>query len=161
VVEIFHKGKRVASHERSHKSGMTTNKEHMPSSHRAHAEWTPSRIINWAKTVGGATGTVVERVIASKPHPEQGYRSALGIIGLAKKHGADRLEKASHKVLQLGSGAPQPSYQSLKTMLKNRMEEVSVEIAPTQGSVPNNDEMLMRQTDLLASENIRGKDYYH
>lgn len=161
VVEIFHKGGRVASHERSHRSGTTTNKDHMPSSHRAHAEWTPSRIINWAKTVGGATGTVVEQVIASKPHPEQGYRSALGIIGLAKKHGADRLEKASHKVLQLGSGAPGPSYQTLKTMLKNRMEEVSPRIAPTEGPIPNNDEMLVRQTDLLASENIRGKDYYH
>jgi hypothetical protein len=129
----------------------------MPSSHRAHAEWTPSRILQWAHSIGPETGLVVDKIIASKPHPEQGFRSALGVIQLAKTHGSARLEKASRKALLVGS----PSYKTLKMMLANRMEEVSMQIAPPGAPIPNNDELLVRQTDLLASENIRGKGYYH
>jgi transposase len=157
-IEIFHKGKRVASHARSRRSnGMTTTPEHMPSSHRAHAEWTPSRVIQWAHTVGPETARVVEHLIASKIHPEQGFRSAMGILGLAKLHGADRVEKAARKVLLIGA----PGYQVMKIMLKNRMEEAAQLIAPPAAPSKNNEEMVARQTDLLAAENIRGKTYYH
>ena len=158
TIEIFHKGQRVASHTRSHKAyGMTTVKEHMPSSHRAHAEWTPSRIIAWAQAIGLQTGQLVEHGIANKPHPEQGYRSALGIIQLAKKYGSTRLEKACHKALLIQA----PSYGTLKAMLKNRMEDVSLHIAPSTLSKQKDDEQIPCQTDLLAADNIRGKDYYH
>jgi transposase len=157
VVEIFHKGKRVASHQRSWRAnGMTTTPEHMPSSHRAHAEWTPSRIIQWALTVGGDTGLVVEKILANRPHPEQGFRSARGVIKLAKEFGAERVEKASKKVLLIGA----PNYQAMKTMLKNRMEEASTAITPAVRPINNNDQTVARQTDLLAAENIRGATYY-
>jgi len=158
VVEIFHKGKRVASHTRSYAPyKMTTIAEHMPSSHRAHAEWTPSRVIQWGQTIGANTGRLVEQVLARKPHPEQGFRSALGIIRLAEDCGVERLEKAAAKSLSIGSA----SYQGVKRMLKNRMEGTAVEIAaPARSVVSQDNECTARQTDLLAAENLRGKDYY-
>lgn len=158
VVEIFHKGKRVASHPRSYAPyKMTTIAEHMPSSHRAHAEWTPSRVIQWGRTIGTNTGLLVEQVMARKPHPEQGFRSALGIIRLAEDCGAERLERAAAKSLSIGSA----SYQGVKKMLKNHMEGTPMEIAAPMHKVSADDgERKARQTDLLAAENLRGKDYY-
>ncbi|MBI2607053.1 MAG: IS21 family transposase [Deltaproteobacteria bacterium] len=151
TIEIFHKGKRVASHVRAFvKGGYSTTPEHRPASHRAHAEWTPSRIIGWGKTIGPQTAQLIERVIADKPHPEQGYRSALGIIRLADKFGKDRLEKAAEKAVSIGS----PSYQTVHTMLKRRMEAV----APAATDAQARDE---KQLELLAKENIRGQGYYH
>lgn len=85
TVEIFKRGVRVASHRRSHARGKyTTLKEHMPASHRAHAEWSPSRMISWGTSIGVSTGVLVEKILENRPHPEQGYRSALGLIRLEK-----------------------------------------------------------------------------
>jgi transposase len=152
TIEIFLKGNRIASHVRSFLKGKyTTLPEHRPASHRAHLEWTPSRIINWGKTIGPHTGTLIDQVIQSKPHPEQGYRSALGIIRLEKTFGRDRVEKAAEKALLLGS----PSYQTIKTMLKRKME--SVPLAKPVQSTPQ----ASQQLDLLSEENLRGKKYYH
>jgi len=85
TVEIFHKGRRVASHQRSRGSGQTmTNAEHRPRSHHEHLEWTPSRMANWARTIGPYTAQLFERIMGDKPHPEMGYRGCLGIMRLAK-----------------------------------------------------------------------------
>lgn len=158
VIEVFFKGKRVTSHARSYvKYKPTTNPEHMPSSHRAHAEWTPSRIIEWGKSIGENTALVIERVIELMPHPEQGFRSALGIIRLADRHTKPRLEKACKKALLIGS----PKYQTIKTMLKNGMEDVEVQIPKVRPSLPQSSTPEPMQLDLLANENIRGKSYYH
>jgi transposase len=84
TVEIFHNGQRVASHPRSHRNGETiTNREHRPKSHQAHLEWTPSRMVSWAATIGPHTARLFERILEEKPHPEMGYRSCLGIIRLS------------------------------------------------------------------------------
>src|ERR1044071_10435068 len=81
TVEIFQRAKRVASHARSYVRGAyTTNPEHMPKSHRDHAEWTPSRMIRWAGTVGPKTAELVTALLEERPHPEQGYRACLGIL---------------------------------------------------------------------------------
>ena len=65
----------------------TTIREHMPKSHQAHLEWTPSRLIHWAETaVGEATAQVVRTILESKPHPEMGYRACLGIMSLGKTY---------------------------------------------------------------------------
>lgn len=150
TVEIFHKGNRVASHPRSFvKYEYSTEPAHRPANHAAHAEWSPARIIAWGKTIGPQTAALIERVIADKPHPEQGYRSALGIIRLEKKFTKERLEKASEKALSIGS----PSYKTLQSMLKRHMESVSAPQAP---AVHNE-----QQLELLAKENIRGSGYYH
>ena len=101
TVEVFHHSRRVASHARSHvRHGHTTDPAHMPESHRRHAEWTPQRITDWAGKTGPATAALVEEILASRPHPEQGYRAALGIIRLAGRYGADRAEAACARALR-------------------------------------------------------------
>ena len=95
VVELFHKGKRVASHRRSPLKGRhSTVAAHMPTAHQHYAEWTPQRLIHWAAHSGAATAQVVETILASRPHPQQGFRSCLGIMRLGKSYGDERLEAA-------------------------------------------------------------------
>lgn len=152
TIEVFSKGKRIASHVRSCVKGKyTTTPEHRPASHRAHAEWTPSRIIAWGGSIGPHTAKLIEQVIKSKPHPEQGYRSALGIIRLEKRFGRSRVEKASEKAILLGS----PSYRTILTMLEKKMESVPLATRVKSGSESE------QQLDLLSQDNVRGKSYYH
>ena len=123
TVEIFHRGVRVASHARSfvHYTA-TTLHDHRPKSHQAHLEWTPSRLIGWAETLGPATGALVRTMLESKPHPEMGYRACLGIMSLAKTYTAARVEAASQRALLLGAC----SYQSLKSILKHSLDQQPV-----------------------------------
>ncbi len=119
TVEIFCSSKRVASHVRSfERHRHSTEPAHMPESHRRHAAWTPSRIIDWAARTGPATAGLVEAILASRPHPEQGYRSALGIIRLAERHGTSRAEAACARALHLRSY----SYHSVKSILKHSLD---------------------------------------
>jgi transposase len=74
---------------------MVTNAEHRPKSHRAHLEWTPSRMVDWAQTIGPNTARLFERIMNDKPHPEMGYRGCLGIIRLAEKYSPQRVEAAA------------------------------------------------------------------
>lgn len=102
TVEIFHRSVRVASYPRSSAAYRhTTNPEHRPKSHRAHLEWSPSRLIHWAESVGLATTQIINSILETKPHPEMGYRSCLGILRLAKTYSNERLEAASQRALQL------------------------------------------------------------
>jgi len=149
TLEIFFKGKRVASHLRSSvKFGKTTLKEHMPSHHRAYAEWTPERIMNWASTVGQSVAKVVDKMLEERAHPEQAYQAAIGLIKLADIYGKDRVEKAATKALMIAS----PRFKTIKTMLQNKMEEVDLN-TPT---VEPDGQLL-----LIAQENVRGGGYYH
>ncbi len=144
VVEILHGRTRVASHRRSPvKGGFTTQTEHMPSAHRAHAEWTPSRILTWAEKVGGATRTLCDAILADRPHPEQGFRSCLGILRLGKRYGDERLEAACDRAL----GVRARSYRHVESILKNGLDRVAKADEPTPVS--------------LTHENVRGRDYYH
>jgi len=157
TTEIFHRGKRVASHQRSYKrGGATTLKEHMPRSHREHAEWTPSRVIGWAKTIGPNSSHLVEKILETKIHPEQGFRSALGIIRLEKKYGKDRVELACGKALEVGAH----SYKFVEQLLKNKMDfaERNFDCSPMSPSIAETKE---EQLALLGTENIRGGKYYH
>ena len=89
TIEVFCKGRRVASHVRRPGRGQfATLVEHMPRAHRAHAEWTPSRLIAWAEQTGPATGRLVAGILERRPHPEQGYRACLGLMRLGRAHGA-------------------------------------------------------------------------
>ncbi|MGH7440069.1 MAG: IS21 family transposase, partial [Polyangiaceae bacterium] len=144
VVEVLHRRGRVAAHRRSYlKGGFTTETEHMPSAHRAHAEWTPSRIVEWAGKVGAATRDLCEAILADRPHPEQGFRSCLGILRLGKRYGEVRLEAACNRALRVRAR----SYRHVESILKNGLDRV----AATE-----------EQTSLsLAHENVRGRDYYH
>ena len=123
TVEIFHRGVRVASHARSFVPyTATTLHDHRPKSHQAHLEWTPSRLIGWAETLGPATGALVRTMLESKPHPEMGYRACLGIMSLAKTYTSARVEAASQRALLLGAC----SYQSLKSILKHSLDQQPV-----------------------------------
>lgn len=147
TVELFHRGKRIASHVRSAvKYGYSTQPEHRPASHRAHLEWTPSRLIDWGKTIGTHTAAVVEHVIRSKPHPEQGYRSALGLLRLSNKFGSVRLEQACERAIAIRSA----NYRTVKTLLQQRME-----------AAPLREEAQMGLAANLGGENVRGRGYYH
>lgn len=114
AVEVLHKHKRVASHLRSYLVGKhTTCKEHMPSSHRHYAEWTPDRITAWAMETGPATAAIAAEIMRRRPHPEQGFRSCMGLISLGRKHTPQRLEAGCRRALEIGSA----SYQTVKSLL--------------------------------------------
>jgi len=152
TIEIFFKGNRITSHARSFiRFGKTTLPEHMPSHHRAHAEWTPERILSWVGKIGPNARQVAEHMMAEARHPELAFNQARGMISLADQHGNERMEKACIKALAIGS----PRYNTLKTMLKNRMEEVAPRREP---AAPSESET---QLSLLANENLRGEGYYH
>jgi transposase len=146
TVEAFYKGRRVASHERSFKKGgYTTLPEHMPEAHRRYAEWTPTRLTEWASKAGPATAELASRIMEDRPHPEQGFRSCLGLMRLGKGYGLDRLEAASARALAIGSY----SYKSVKSILKNGLDK--------QQLLPSS-ETENRQP--VRHENIRGPEHY-
>ncbi len=143
TVEIFLRGKRVASHLRSRAEGRaTTVTEHMPSAHRRHREWTHDRIRREAARMGADAATLIDAILEERPHPEQGFRSAIGILGLAKRHGPERVDAACARAIALGTR----SYGSVARILGNRAEA----LAPAPADAP-----------ALIHANIRGPAYYH
>lgn len=149
TLECFYKGKLIAAHVRNHLPNRhTTIKEHMPRSHQEYAEWTPERIINWAKKTGIATAQLIESVIASRPQPQQAYRACLGILRLGKSHGDSRLEKACERALKIGA----ITYKSIESILKNRLEEKPLSPSLVTRSL---------STEIMHHPNLRGADYYH
>lgn len=104
TIELFHRGVRVASHVRSPlRRRHTTTPEHMPSAHRRYAEWTPTRLLREAEAIGPATAALVERILTAKPHPEQGFRACLGVLRLVRGYGAERVEAAGRRGLDIGA----------------------------------------------------------
>lgn len=150
TVEIFCDAERIASHARSFQRGRhTTVAEHMPAAHRAHLEWSPSRIINWARTIGPNTAALVEAILADRPHPEQGYRSCLGILRLGKRYGDARLEAACARA----SAARARSYRSVDSILRHGLDRAPA-LAPT-------DEPARPAPTDTNHENVRGPTYYN
>jgi transposase len=143
TVELFHEGKRVAAHRRSHLAGRyTTVGEHRPKAHQKHLQWTPSRILQWAGTIGPQCARLVQHIMDSRPHPEQGFRSALGIIRLAKAVGIERLEAACQRALHFDVC----SYRSVASILSNHLE-----------AQPLEEELPLSNPD---HDNLRGPTYY-
>ena len=128
TVELFHRGQRIASHVRSRQSGRhTTVAEHMPEKHRRFAEqWSPERFSRWAEKIGPATGALITHVLQARRHPEQSYRSCLGILRLAKTYSDARLEAAAQRALTLGAR----SVRSVESILKHRLDEQPLHEAP-------------------------------
>jgi transposase len=119
TIECFYKNTRMASHLRSYQRGHhTTLKEHMPPSHQRWLEWTPERFERWALKTGPACACLIATIITSRPLPQQGFRSALGILRLEKDYGALRLEMACQRALEIGA----TSYSSLKSILKRGLD---------------------------------------
>jgi transposase len=94
VVELMHRGQRVASHARSTRhGGFTTTAAHMPAAHRAHMEWTPQRLIHWGQSIGSATAKAVTRLMQENKHPEHGYRACLGLLLLLSVNSASGVQR--------------------------------------------------------------------
>jgi len=144
TVELFQHGQRVAVHVRSNRQGShSTNPEHMPKAHRAHLEWTPGRLLNWAVEVGPHTRDLVKHLLWNRPHPEMGYRSCLGLLNLAKRFGRERLEAACQRAVQLRS----PNRRSVVSILEQGLDQLP--LPETTTAQPS-----------LRHENIRGPGYY-
>jgi transposase len=143
TIEVFSNNKRVASHQRSYIAARhTTESAHMPDSHRRYLEWPPERIVTWAKKNGPATGAFIEALMKSRPHPEQGFRSALGVMRLEKKYGAARLEDACARSLDLRAF----SYKSVASILQHGLDQ-----QPLRRESPRT---------RVTHHNLRGPNYY-
>ena len=143
AVEMFRRGHRVASHPRSNvKYRHSTQDAHMPQSHREYGGWSPARLAAWAAQAGAATKEVVERIMGSHPHPQQGFRPCLGIMRLGKKYGYERLEGACRRALSL----PVPRYRHIESILKSGLDQEPLREMPV--------------SPALVHEHLRGAAYY-
>ena len=146
TLEAFCKGERVAAHARSHAAHKpTTRAEHMPPEHRRYAEWTPSRMLDWAAKTGPSTAQLTEKILASKTFPEQGYRAVLGILRLGRLYGGARLEAACVRAMRFGTC----SYRSVHAILARGLDQ----------QLQDQDDA--GQNPLPYHDNIRGGEYYH
>jgi transposase len=144
TIEVFHRGKRVAAHVRSSSNRKhTTVREHMPSSHRRYADWTPERIQRQAGGIGPRTSALVEIILRERSHPEQGFRASIGILRHARSYGRERLEAACDRALEIGAR----SYTSVTSILKTNLDRRRPAPA-TDGPA-------------IAHTNIRGPGYFH
>ena len=142
-VEIYSKGERIALHQRNYrKYSYTTVKHHMPSAHQFVADWSPEKFLSWATDIGPPTKAVIEKILESKAHPEQGYRSCVGILSFVRKVGKERLNKACSRAMYYQNY----NYGSIKNILDRGLDK---EILPEE-----------EQYKLPFHDNIRGKEYY-
>jgi transposase len=145
TVEIFHRGARVAVHVRSPlRHRHTTVPEHMPSAHRRYADWTPARLRREADRIGPAAAGLVELILTTKPHPEQGFRACLGILRLVRSYGAERVEAACQRGIDIGAR----TYSSIVSILRNNLDR-AYRPQPVPDLPP------------VQHGNIRGGGYYH
>jgi len=146
TIEVFKDGRRVASHPREHgRRRYVTDPDHMPASHRAHLQWTPSRLVRRAGTISPDTASVVEAILIAKPHPEQGYRACLGLMSLARRYGDERMGAACRRALACGA----VSYSSVKSILAENLDRLP--LPSSSGPTP----------PPPAHENLRGAAYWH
>ena len=116
----------------------------MPSAHRRYADWTLQRIMAEAAAIGPAMTALVEAILKAKPHPEQGFRAAKGILRLATSYGVTRMEAAAERGNDIGA----TTYGSILSILKNGLDKA---YAPSTAS----------DAAPIQHANIRGRGYYH
>jgi transposase len=144
TIEMFHHGRRVAAHARRYGGPRHgTLPEHMPSAHRRYAEWTPERLQRDARSIGPNTEALIIAVIARRPHPEQGFRTCLGVLRLFRGLEAARIEAVCLRAVEIGA----LSYASIASILKHRLDRSAC--PPAADGTP------------LLHENIRGSGYFH
>jgi transposase len=144
TIEVFHRGLRVAAHPRRYGGPRHgTDPDHMPSAHRRYAEWTPDRFARQARDIGPHTEALILAVLARRPHPEQGFRTCIGILRLFRGLTADRAEAVSLRAIEIGV----LSYDSVASILRHRLDRTAA--SPTADDVP------------LLHANIRGSGYFH
>jgi transposase len=145
TVEVLYRGKRVASHLRSYtRPGTTTEPSHQPKSHQRYREWTPQRLLEWAGAVGVFTRRLVEAMLTHKPHPEAGFRAAMGLRKLASQYGEPRLEAAAERAVRYKLYR----LDNLRSILSTRLDEQPLPHLVTTESEP------------IEHDNLRGAGYF-
>ncbi len=143
TVEIYSAYQRIACHQRNPwGKGYSTIKEHLPARHRFVKSWSPEKFINWASDIGKETELYIREILDSKQHPEQAYKSCIGILSFAKKTGKERLNKACAR----GTYYNSYSYTTIKNILKKGLEAIELKEP--------------EQFTLSSHENVRGQSYY-
>ena len=144
TVEIFHQSRRQASHCRLQAIGHhSTLVEHMPAAHRKYREWSPERFLSWAKKFGPHTAQLIEAVLHTRKHPQQAYRTCLGILSLGKRYTDERLEAACQRAMVAGIR----TYRGVRNILDAKLDQVALEEPAA--------------VTLSHHANVRGETYYH
>jgi transposase len=142
TIEIFHRGKRVAAHQRRYGGRRHgTDPDHMPSSHRRYADWTPERFRRWAASIGLNTEGLIIAILANRPHPEQGFRTCLGVLRLYRDLDAQTAEAVSGRAVQIGA----LTYKSIASIIANRLDRSPAKPAAA----------------VVDHANLRGPGYFH
>ena len=143
TVSIYFQGERIAFHKRDPRPyKYTTNLDHLPSTHRFVAQWSPEKFISWAASIDKDVELYIQGIFDRKPYPEIAYRSCVGILSLAKKKGKDRLINACRRGLFYQSFG----YKIILDILKKGLDKEPLEE--------------QAQQKLPLHDNIRGADYY-
>jgi transposase len=143
IIEVFHRGKRVAAHQRRYGGRRHgTDPEHMPSAHRRYAAWSPARFQRWARSIGPNTEALVIAVLANRPHPEQGFRTCLGVLRLFRGIDPARAEAVAARALVIGA----LTYKSVASILQNNLDR-------TQPAAES--------STVIEHQNLRGPSYFH
>ena len=140
LIEIYHQDKRIACHVRCDRAGYSTEQEHMPANHRWYLEWSPQRFSTWAHEIGPNTESLIAGVLKSRHHPEQGYRTCLGILKLADSAGKDVLEAACSLALDHDAY----SYRAVKRLIETKKDVLETNSQPL----------------TVVHEHIRGQEYF-
>jgi transposase len=149
-VAVFFKSKQIARHARNNaKGGYTTDTNHMPTAHRKHKEWSPERLLNWAKDLGPNVQLMTQAMLDRKPHPEQAYRACLGMLNLSRTYDKQRMDAACRQAVAIHS----PTVKSIKSILKNGIDQLELSL----------DEQRTATEEATCDDhdNIRGPQYYH
>lgn len=146
IVRLFFKGKQVAVHPRSQRQGAhSTDAAHMPQSHRKHSEWSPERLLSWAKKLGPNVTGLVSLFLDKKRHPEQAYRACLGLLNLSRSYDASRLDSACARAIAISA----LNVRSVKSILEKGMDQL--------GDTPSS----TQEASCSEHSNVRGPGYYH
>jgi transposase len=144
IVEVFSNYERIALHKRIKSPySYTTDDDHMASTHRFVTEWTPDKFLSWGASIHEDVRLYILKILDRKQHPEQAYKSCVGILSLAKKAGNERLATACRRALGYGIH----NYKTIQQILENKMDNYEESVFADELPMPNHD-------------NIRGEDYY-
>jgi transposase len=143
TIEVFHRGQRVAAHQRRYGGPRHgTDPDHMPSAHRRYAAWSPERFQRWARSIGPNTEGLILAILSNRPHPEQGFRTCLGVLRLFRGLDHARVEAVAARALTIGA----LTYKSVESIINNNLDR-----APQSVETPT----------LIAHSNLRGPGYFH
>jgi len=143
-MEVYYHYERIAMHKRIKSPySYTTDKDHLATTHRFMTEWTPDRFLEWASSIHEDVRLYILKILDRKQHPEQAYRSCVGILSFAKKAGNERLASACRRALGYGLY----NYKTIQQILENNMDQYE-------------DSLFADELPMPSHDNIRGEDYY-